>query len=542
MNTIDFSGAAAAGKYELYSFDSGAPALDQFALGTLPSGAFNYFLTVTGSQIDLMVTNPSASAAWNFNGSGNYGDSTKWDPTTVPNAPGDVATFGNGTTNLIGNPPTAAINVTIDGNYTVGGLVFDNTNGTTYNLSYGGADTGLTLNNNGAGATLTVASGAGSPTILTNITLADNTTFNVVDAASNLLLSLNDPGVVLGEADGSHSLTKTGAGTLTIDRTSSYTGGTTVSDGTLTVTATGSIGSGPLEVDGDTSILNLDNATTPQTVGGLSGSGTSRVNVAAGAALVVQPAAGTSTYAGTLSLAAGSPAGSLSVAGAGTEVLTAAPQLGNGAVLNVSSGTLKVAATVGTVSVGTGVTANVSGTGTLELAGSLSALGTSTVGQRVDITNNSTAAAGVLISDGAATGRRNRWQRHRRYRTARKWFRQPDGRSYHGRLAGHRRRCATSSALLTIDASDTSGNPTASGGFALAGSLVASDSAGAAASVASLLAARGAASAGSLPAGASLGGSASGGSVTAVPEPSSILLLILGALTGLAPALRRRFR
>ena len=443
--------------------------------------------------------------------------------------------------------------VTVDGSYNIGSLVFDNTNGTNYSLGTDSvAGHGLTLNGGGAGATITVAaSGVANPTttIYANLTLADNATFDVA-AGNSLVLSVSGagPAATIGDT-GSHSLTKTGPGILTIDRTSTYGGGTIVSDGTLNVTATGSIGSaGPLEVDGlggNNSVVNLLNTGASQSVAGLSGSvsggGTARVSVAANATLTVNQASGTSTFGGTVALAAGSPGAALAKSGGGTQVLTAAPQLGAGSQLAVSEGTLRIAATSGTVSVGTGVTADVSGTGTLELAGTLSALGTTTVGNRVAITNNSSAAAGVLVSGGtqqvgAIDG------------TGNVQVAPPSGQSVS--LTADRITAgaliiggdASSSALVSIAPSDTSGDPlSASGGFALAGSLSSSGSlAGGASSASSLLAGDGSAATAALDS-AGLGGGSTP-VASAVPEPSSLLLMVFGGLALLLLATRRTAR
>ncbi len=173
------------------------------------------------------------------------------------------------------------------------------------------------------------------------------------------------------------------------------------------MTPTGSIGSGSLEVDtagGNISIVNLQNNQTVTALSGTaSGGGSARVNVAAGSALTVNQAVGSASSATTVALAAGSSpgtGGALTKTGGGSQTLTAAPNLGNNSVLSVSGGTLTLNGTSGSAAVGTGVTASITNSGTLELAGVVSTLGTSAPAHRANITNSSTAAAGLLVSGG----------------------------------------------------------------------------------------------------------------------------------------------
>jgi fibronectin-binding autotransporter adhesin len=74
-----------------------------------------------------------------------------------------------------------------------------------------------------------------------------------------------------------------------------------------------------------------------------------------------------------------------------------APAFGNGSSMAIGgSSAMRFSAISGAATVGTGVTATVSSTATLELAGTVSAL--SSGANRANITNNSTAAAGILVS------------------------------------------------------------------------------------------------------------------------------------------------
>jgi hypothetical protein len=88
----------------------------------------------------------------------------------------------------------------------------------------------------------------------------------------------------------------------------------------------------------------------------------------------------------------------LTKAGAGTLRINAAPALGSGSALVVSAGMLRFNVASGAATVGTGVTANVAVGATLELAGSVSALAAGS--NRVNVTNNSQAAAGGLLVSG----------------------------------------------------------------------------------------------------------------------------------------------
>jgi hypothetical protein len=163
---------------------------------------------------------------------------------------------------------------------------------------------------------------------------------------------------------------------------------------------------------------------------------------------VIQNSTGLFTISGPLNDAVGQQ---INVSGVGTTAISGSVTLGNGAGLSVSSsGTLRLAVN-SPATIGTGVTAAVSSGATLELAGSASALATGA--NRVNITNNSTAP-GILVSgthqqvgriDGSGTT-------------------QVDAGS--DLTANHIIQSALviggtskSPGLVTIDASDASGNP-----------------------------------------------------------------------------------
>lgn len=470
-----------------------------------------------GSALTFIVQPPFGSASWNRNGNGNYSDFNSWDPNQIPGAAGLTATFGNGTTNAINVPN---VTVTVDAPQSVGTINFNNTNGTSFTLGNDGvAGHSLTLDNSGAGAN--VNSVTGNNSIFSNLVLNDNTTFNV-SAGSSVLVSLGS----ISEAGASRSITKTGAGTLTIDTPSTYTGSTLVTGGTLLTTPTGTISTGPLVVSAATGITSLADFNNNQTVsslsGTVSGSGSATVRVASGTTLTVNQASNT-TFSGAISLASGG--GTLLKSGTGVLETDGAPTLGGTSAIQVSGGTLRFNVTSGAATVGSGVVATVSNAATLQLAGSVSAFSSSdSPAHRVNIANSSSAAAGLLVSgtnqqvgniDGNGT---------------------TSVAAGAGLTANHIVQAALviggtagSPATVTIAASNASGNPLAdSSGSSFASSLSSNEQPQ---TLGGQL--------GQVAIAPTLGATQSGNSA-AVPEPSTLLLIAIGAIGCLAARWRNR--
>ena len=327
----------------------------------------------------------------------------------------------------------------------------------------------------------------------------------------------------IGESGSSRNLSKIGGGTLTIDSPSSYTGTTTVAAGTLQTTPTGTISTGPLVVNsaaGISSTLNLNNdQTVASLTGTVSGGGTARVNVAGGTTFTVAQS-GSTIFAGTIALSG--PSAVLAKSGSGTLELDGAPTLSGGSALNVSGGKLRFNVTSGSATIGAGVTATVSSGATLELAGSVSALASGS--NRVNIVNNSTSA-GVLVSgtlqhvgniDGNGTTQVNAGSDLTANHIVQSAL----------VIAG----TSTSHALVTIAASDASGNSlAASNGLPLTGSQPPNEPFGANAASSAAFAANGSAALAPLTS-ADL---VDGATPTSVPEPSTLMLLLL-ALSAVA--------
>ena len=438
---------------------------------------------------------------------------------------------------------------TYQGNTTISSAVAQVNSGTT-GANTGAAavvnilPTGTTLNliNNGAwnmdanASSLTVAGLTGDATGRIGTTNQTNPVPITLGGAG----SYDFPGIIgaftvagkLGN-DVRVSLVKTGSGTQTLDGANTYTGGTTVNNGVLTTTGpSGSIGNGPLAVNAADTVTSVVNLGTVQPVTSLSGTvagtGTARVNVAAGAALNDSQTTST-VFPGAVNLAASaSPNGGGTLGMSGTNgvlEVQRAGSLGNNSNINVSNGTLRYNVTTGGPAVvGSGVLATVTNAGVLELAGSVAALSDGTGPHSVNVLNNSIVSDGLHVTGmnqqvGGVDGNGSTQVVASASLTANHIVQ-------NALIIGG--TDATHTGLVTIDASDANGNSLASsgGGLSLAGSLAPSDSFGSGAATGSSLTGIGDSSSS---AGLSVGGAAlGGGSASAVPEPSTFVLVALG--------------
>ncbi len=119
-------------------------------------------------------------------------------------------------------------------------------------------------------------------------TLSGNATFDVVNSGSaDAQLTLG----AVGQSGGAQSLTKTGSGTLLLNGAGNYTGGTTLSQGAITLGVANALGSGGLNFAGGT--LNANN-TTDSTIGALTLTANSTLNLSPGGASATLTFAGVS--------------------------------------------------------------------------------------------------------------------------------------------------------------------------------------------------------------------------------------------------------
>ena len=223
LNILNFTSGTA----ELMSYASHT---GTFAVNNLPSG---YMLQYLSTQLDIVSSGP---ATWAAAVSGNWSDSSKWIG-AVPNAAATPAVINAST--------TAAQTITLDVPVTLGTLTLGNSGDTSLGYTISGSGTnGLTLNNSGSGAQITVTDGTHE--IDAPVLLSDNLTVTPSTSAA-LTISGNI------SQSGTRSLTLAGPGTLTLSGTNNFTGGAIVSDGTLILNNNEALADGTSLTVGDAS-------------------------------------------------------------------------------------------------------------------------------------------------------------------------------------------------------------------------------------------------------------------------------------------------
>ncbi len=235
---------------------------------------------------------------------------------------------------------------------------------------------------------------------------------------------------------------------------------------------------------------------------------------------IVQNSGGTLRLTGPFN---DSSAKAISTSGTGTVEISGTPTLGASTAINVSSGTLRFALS-GSPTLGSGVTVSVNGTGTLELAGIVSALAVGST--RANITNTSSATAGIHVTGtnqivGRIDGTGSTVTEAGSSLTANHIIQSA---LTIGGAPGN-------PGIVTIAASDSSGNPLGSGpGAEVAGlgaAEVDAETMGSSGSMASAVPTLGAPAAGDITP-AMMNGQGASRSASQVPEPPAGILLVLG--------------
>jgi hypothetical protein len=211
------------------------------------------------------------SSNWNLSGGGTWDSQASWSGSNIPEFMQSTANFGSAI--------TAPSTVTLDGNWTVGTVTFNNTNSYTLNPSAGSSGTGsLTLDNGGITATASVIDNGGTHFINTPIVLNSNAVFNVVNSGDMLTVS--------GPFSGAGGVTIAGSGTV---RLAAGGGTTTLSALAVQTGATLDITNNTVAINygspGNSPIAAIVQAlTTGYTGGNWTGTGINSSTAAAGVA------------------------------------------------------------------------------------------------------------------------------------------------------------------------------------------------------------------------------------------------------------------
>ncbi|MCU0750548.1 MAG: autotransporter-associated beta strand repeat-containing protein, partial [Akkermansiaceae bacterium] len=295
------SGYSTTGTYNIINYVGSIGGTGVGALTTLnPVAGYNYTYGTSGGWVTLDIAAAGVISNWAVDSDGSWNTSGNWS-SAVPNAAGDSANF----TSAISTSRT----VSLDGNKTVGGVSFDNSQGYVIAQGSGGS---LILDGDGSQASLITTSG--SHTISAPVVL-DSTTVSAVNGGASLTVS--------GSISGAGSLTKSGAGTMNVTGTNSYSGGTTVSGGSLEFSS-GSLGSGAITLNGGTLVHGSGNASdisgvtvsvgilggtintngnSPTYAAGIGGGGSGNLSKSGSGTLTL---GGNNTYTGTTTVVQGS--------------------------------------------------------------------------------------------------------------------------------------------------------------------------------------------------------------------------------------------
>lgn len=350
-----------------------------------------YSFQQVGNFIVLNINDAGAAAYWNVDADGLWPDGLNWTGGTAPNGAGGFAGFGGG-----GTPITAPRAVALDGNKTLGTLLFDSAQPFTINVGTGGT---LTLNNGAAAGLIIVSNGAHDVLV----PIAVPTAGASVDTFAGSTVKFG------GSVTGFGPIAKSGGGSaILIADNSSHSGALTIGAGLVQVGdggTAGTLGSGAVANNGALTFNRSDSAL----VVGNAISGTGSVLQAGSGATTL---AGTNTFSGAASITSGTLVvqGGVALPDAGTvaiaDVAGASLKLDSsetialltgggttGGAVDLQTNTLTLAGATGGTFAGT-----IGGSGSVVKTGA----GTATFVGASTYTNGTTISGGVLVASNSA--------------------------------------------------------------------------------------------------------------------------------------------
>ncbi|NDC75124.1 PEP-CTERM sorting domain-containing protein [bacterium] len=309
------NGWTTTGNYNLIQYAGAIQGTGTGALSVLnPQAGYGYTFGSSSGYVTLQVYIAAVLSNWNVDAGGSWNTAGNWS-SAVPNGTGEGAILNK----ALSSPAT----ITLDGNKTVGGLTLNSANGYTIAAGSGGT---LSLNSGVSQASIIVTSG--SHTISAPVALASNTVAST-DSGTGLTIS--------GQISGNSSLTKSGTGSLDLDSSNTYSGGTTITGGSVGFVA-GGLGSGAVSVD-NASLTYKGVNTNDLSAQGLSiGSGGAAINIGSNNVTYSAAVTGTGSFSksgtGTLTMQGNNTfTGSTTINGGGL-VLSGSSATTGGTTLN----------------------------------------------------------------------------------------------------------------------------------------------------------------------------------------------------------------
>ena len=355
---------------------TGALSLTKNGTGTLTLSGNNTYGGTTISAGTLQVgaggtTGTLGTGAVTDNGALVFNRSDALTVTAAINGTGTLIQAGTGTTTLTANNAYTGTTTISAGTLQIGG------GGTAGALGTGAVvnnaalvvnrSNSLTVANAISGTGTLTQAGTGTTTLTGTNTYSGTTTINAgtlqvgaggttgtlgTGAVTNngaLIFNRSNALTVANAIGGTGTLTKTSAGTLTLSGVNTYTGATNINGGTLTASGGDALpdASQVTLANNAGATLNLANS---ETIGNLSGGGTTGGNVTLGANTLTVNESGTTTYSGVVG-----GTGGLTKAGTGTLTMSGANTYTGATAIN--AGTLAVTANnaLGTTAAGTSV-------------------------------------------------------------------------------------------------------------------------------------------------------------------------------------------
>ena len=241
--------------------------------------------------LTIATTSSVTNGQWATNGSGVWSGPGNWTGGVSPDTGQDTAVFGTVLT-------SGTANVTLENSISLSSLGFSTTGGASYIISASNGSA-LILSNTG-GAAATISDSGGNHTIAAPVVLGSNLS---VAATPGSTLTVSGP---ISETNAGTTLSVSGGGTLVLSGSNTYTGATTVNAGTLQI---GSGGSG--EYLASPSITMSNNATvafnhtdTLFYAGTISGSG-QLLKMGSGLLALTNANTNASAYTGPTTISAG---------------------------------------------------------------------------------------------------------------------------------------------------------------------------------------------------------------------------------------------